>query len=153
MSLATHEYRLVVRTAGKTHSLDCRQAFRFGYMLLGAGKYKSAIQVFQTMTLLEESNFAAAIMLAYCKAGLKDYKASKDVLTKVFADDAEADPLHTAFVYLSVGMWGDAIGELAKTLKQRPDLPVVLLLLAMRFWPAEGGATQSHAGGWPLHEP
>jgi hypothetical protein len=28
--------------------------------------------------------------------------------------DAKADPLHTVLVYRSVGMWGDAIGELHK---------------------------------------
>ena len=131
MTPTTHEYHLNVRAAGKTYSLDFRQAFRFGYTLLRTRKFKDACHVFEAMTHSEAPGPLARIMLAYCKAGLKDYATSNALLCQVFADDekAKADQLHTAFVYLSVGMWADAIEELTKLARQCPDLPAICLLL------------------------
>ena len=131
MTPTTHEHHLNIRAAGKKYSLDFRQAFRFGYTLLRTRKFKDAASVFEAMTHLGGHDYLATIMLAYCKAGLKDYAASNALLCQVFADDekSKADQLHTAFVYLSVGMWTDAIEELTKLARQCPDLPAICLLL------------------------
>lgn len=131
MATATHEYRLNVRAAGKTYSFNFRQAFRFGHALLRTRRFKEASQVFEAMTHSGSRDPLAMIMLAYCKAGLQDYAASKALLCQVFADGnfAKADQLHTAFVYLSVGMCTDAVQELTALARECPDLPVLCLLL------------------------
>ena len=49
MTSATHEHHLNIRAAGKTYSLDFRQAFRFGYTLLRTRKFKDAAPVFEAM--------------------------------------------------------------------------------------------------------
>jgi tetratricopeptide (TPR) repeat protein len=136
MTPATHEYHLNVHAAGKTYSLDVRQAFRFGYTLLRTRKLKEAAQIFEAMTHAETPSRPATIMLAYCRAGLKDYAASSALLCQLFAGENErdkADRLHTAFVYMSVGMWADAIEELAALARQCPELPSVCLLLGDLF--------------------
>lgn len=72
-----------------------------------------------------------AIMLAYCRAGLRDYGGSSVLLYESFPDGEweKAERLHTAFVYLSVGMWADAVEELRNVARQCPDLPEICLLL------------------------
>jgi hypothetical protein len=136
MTSTIHEYHLNVRAGDKTHSLDFCQAFRFGYTLLRTRKLKEACQVFEAMTHAEASGRPATIMLAYCKAGLKDYAASSALLCQLFAEEndrGKADQLHTAFVYMSVGMWADAIEELAALAHECPELPSVCLLLGDLF--------------------
>lgn len=135
MTPTTHELHLNVNANGKIYSLDFRQAFRFGYSLLRTRKFKEACQVFEAMTHLDASDRLATIMLAYCKAGMKDYQTSNALLSKVFVEekDTRADQLHTGFVYLSVGMWNDAIEEFATIARQSPDLPVICLLLGDLF--------------------
>jgi hypothetical protein len=131
MTPTTHEYHLNVRAGDKTYSLDFRQAFRFGYTLLRTRKFKEAFQIFEAMTRSGDHASLLAILLAYCRAGLGDYGGSSTVLCEVFPDGEreKAIWLHTAFVYLSVGLWTDAAEELGKAARQRPDLPVICLLL------------------------
>jgi hypothetical protein len=131
MTTATHDYHLTVRAAGKTYSLDFRQAFFFAYSLARTRKFKEASPIFETLMRSDEDGLLATIMLAYCKAGLRDYAASSELLRAVFPEDAneKADQLHTAFVYVSVGMWADAVQELAAMAKECPDLPVICLLV------------------------
>jgi hypothetical protein len=135
MSPATHEYHLNVHAAGKNYSLDFRQAFRFGYTLLRTRKFKEAEQIFEAMSRAESPGRSATIMLAYCKAGLRDYATSNTLLCQVFAEEekAKADQLHTAFVYMSVGMWADATEELTALARQCHELPAVCLLLGDLF--------------------
>lgn len=131
MTTAAHEYRLKIRLADKSHNLDYRQAFFFGYSLTRKGKFEEATPVFESLARSEGGGPSATIMLAYCRAGLKDFVGSRETLDTVFPDDVKekADQLHTTFVYLSVGMWEDATKELAVAAKQCPDLAVICLLL------------------------
>jgi thioredoxin-like negative regulator of GroEL len=131
MTPATHEHHLNIRAAGKTYSLDFRQAFRFGYTLLRTRKFKDAASVFEAMMHLGDHDHLAAIMLAYCKAGLKDYAASNALLYETFGDGEKtrAEQLHATFVYLSLQMWPDAAEELTAMARECPDLPVICLLL------------------------
>jgi tetratricopeptide (TPR) repeat protein len=131
MASATHEHHLNIRAAGKTYSLDFRQAFRFGYTLLRTRKFKDAASVFEAMMHLGDHDHLAAIMLAYCKAGLKDYAASNALLCEAFGDGekTKAEQLHATFVYLSLQMWPDAAEELTAMAREYPDLPVICLLL------------------------
>ncbi|MEN6458531.1 MAG: hypothetical protein ABFC63_06330 [Thermoguttaceae bacterium] len=128
---ATDCHHLNIRAAGKTYRLDFRQAFSFGYTLLRTRKFKDAARVFESMANIGGSDPAVVTMLAYCKAGLREYQACSALLCNVFVDDARprAEQLHAAFVYLSVGMWTDAIDELTKMTRKCPDLPIVCLLL------------------------
>jgi hypothetical protein len=131
MASATHEHHLNIRAAGKTYNLDFRQAFRFGYTLLRTQKFKDAASVFEAMMHLGDHDHLAAIMLAYCKAGLRDYAASNALLCEAFGDGEKtrAEQLHATFVYLSLQMWPDAVQELAAMAEECPDLPVICLLL------------------------
>jgi predicted Zn-dependent protease len=131
MTPAIHEYHWNVRAAGKTYSLDFRQAFRFGYALAKARKFKAAARVFQALRHSEDAGSLATIMLAYCKAGLGDYGGSSALLCDVFPNDNKTrlDQLHTAFVYASMGMWEDASRELAELTRRCPRVPVICLLL------------------------
>jgi tetratricopeptide (TPR) repeat protein len=131
MASATHEHHLNIRAAGKTYSLDFLQAFRLGYTLLRTRKFKDATSVFEAMMHLGDHDHLAAIMLAYCKAGLKDYAASNALLCEAFGDGekAKADQLQATFVYLSLQMWPDAVQELTAMARECPDLPVICLLL------------------------
>ena len=131
MASATHEHHLSIRAAGKTYSLDFRQAFRFGYTLLRTRKFKDAASVFEAMMHMGDHDHLAAIMLAYCKAGLKDYAASNALLCEAFGDGekTKAEQLQATFVYLSLQMWPDAVQELTAMAKECPDLPVIYLLL------------------------
>jgi len=45
----------------------------------------------------------------------------------------KAVQLHTAFVYMSVGMWADAIEELGKLVNRCHNLPAICLLLGDVF--------------------
>ena len=131
MASATHEHHLNIRAAGKTYSHDFRQAFRFGYTLLRTRKFQDAASVFEAMIRLGDHDHLAAIMLAYCKAGLKDYAASNALLCEAFGDGekTKAEQLHATFVYLSLQMWPDAVQELTAMARECPDLPVICLLL------------------------
>jgi hypothetical protein len=134
MAHATNEYRLSVRAAGKTYSLDYRQAFRFGYTLLRTRKFHDAAGVFESMTHADATGRLAKTMLACCKAGLRDYLASSALLHEVSGgDDAAAERMHTAFVYTSVGMWADAAGELSQAAREQQDAPEICLLLGDVF--------------------
>jgi thioredoxin-like negative regulator of GroEL len=126
-----NEHRLTVRVEGKTYNVDFRQAFRVGYALARTGRYEDAVRLFEAMAHSGTPSRSVTIMLAFCKAGLKDYRGSKDLLSAEFPDNqkAEADQLHTAFVFLSVGMWADGIEELIEVARRHPDLPTVCLLL------------------------
>ncbi len=128
---ATREYRLNVHAAGKSYSLDFRQAFRFGYTLLKTAQFQEAARVFQALMPSGAEVPLLTIMLAYCRAGLKDYQRSRALLCEAFpaGQRDKAEQLHTAFVYLSVGMWADAVEELGKLARQSPDPPVISLLL------------------------
>ena len=131
MASATHEHHLNIRAAGKMYSLDFRQAFCFGYTLLRTRKFKDAASVFEAMIRLGDHDHLAAIMLAYCKAGLRDYAASNALLCEAFGDGEKtrAEQLHATFVYLSLQMWPDAVQELTALAEECPNLPVICLLL------------------------
>jgi thioredoxin-like negative regulator of GroEL len=131
MTTTTHEYRLKVHAAGKNYSLDLRQAFYFGYALARTRRFKEASAIFEALVQSDEGGPSVTIILAYCKVSLRDYTASRELLDTVFPEDAKdkADQLHTAFVYMSVGMWADAVQELAAMVQGCPDLPVVCLLV------------------------
>jgi thioredoxin-like negative regulator of GroEL len=131
MTTATHEFRLKVRADGKNYSLDFQQAFFFGYTLARTRRFKEAATIFEALMRADEGGSLATIMLAYCKAGLRDFAASSELLSAVFPEDAKekAEQLHTAFVFLSLQMWPDAVQELAPLAQECPDLPVVCLLV------------------------
>jgi hypothetical protein len=127
----TSEYRLNVRAGGKTYSLDFQNAFFFGYSLLRARKFNKAFQVFRSLGRAGRDVPALAVLLSYCRAGLRDYGGSSALLCRTFpgGQREKAEWLHTAFVYLGVGMWTDAAMELSKVVRRYPDLPVACLLL------------------------
>ncbi len=135
MATATNEYRLNIHAGGKNYSLDYQQAFRFGYGMARTRKFKEAAKVFESLAGTGDPGGLAAIMLAYCKAGLKDYKACNDQLCNVFPNNAaeKVEQLQAAFVYVSLGMWPDAAAELTAVARAYPDLPLACLVLGDAF--------------------
>jgi hypothetical protein len=135
MTPTTREYHLNIHAAGKTYCLDYQQSFRFGYTLVRTRKFKEAVQVFEAMRHSNVSSSSAAIVLAYCKACLREFKASNDLLDETFAENEKdkAEQLQTAFVYISVGMWTDALEELTKLVNRCHNLPEICLLLGDLF--------------------
>ena len=120
MSVASHtnepaianipEYRLNVHAAGKTYSLDFRQGFRFGYTLLKTAQFKEASRVFQptgALGLLRHAVSHACVLPSWSPGR----RVNKALLSAAFPEGGrdKAERLHTAFVYLSVGMWADAV--------------------------------------------
>jgi len=136
MASTKQEYHLNVHANGKSYRLDYPKAFQFGYSLLRTRKFQEAAKIFETMIRGEDPDRSAAVMLAYCKAGIRDYASSSAILCEVFADESErikADQCHTAFVYMSVGMWADAIEELTSVIRQSRNLSSICLLLGDLF--------------------
>ena len=72
-----NEHRLNVCVEGKTYNVDFQQAFRVGYALARTGRYVDAVRLFEALAHSESPNRAAKILLAFCKAGLKDFRADE----------------------------------------------------------------------------
>jgi len=141
------------RAAGKTHSLDLRQAFRFGYVLARTRKFKEAAPVFEMLMRSDDGRSLAMIMLAYCKAGLRDYAACSELLKAAFPDDAtgKADQLHAAFVYLSLRMYPTPLTSLSYW-PGMPGTAGALPIVGRSVGFTKGQSKAIRAGNWPLHD-
>jgi len=139
-----------VRLGDKTYSLSPQRAFFEGYCLLRAGQYEEAAMIFNAIPAAGVHPRRSAIMLARCKAGLREYETCLELLRSAFAGEPEqvADALHTAFIYDAMGMLTDAIRELAQVARVRPDLPTPCLLLGDLF--ARVGMQGNAARSWKV---
>ena len=91
MTTAMREYRLNVRAAGKAYSLDFRQAFYFGYVQVRTGKFREASPIFEALMRSGAGGSLATIMLAYCKAALKDYAADSELLKSLSKETSKQE--------------------------------------------------------------
>jgi hypothetical protein len=135
VSLATDTKQVHLQIGPKTYSLSLSKAFSVAHEFMCRKNYTAASQVCEALVQSGSLGPRATIMLACCKAGLKDYFSCNELLRSLFAaqDTPVAEGLHTAFVYGRLGMRSDAIRELAKVADDRPDLPTVCLLLGDLF--------------------
>jgi tetratricopeptide (TPR) repeat protein len=134
-SLTDDKMQIRVRFGHKTYCLSLSKAFTFAHELACRKKYHDAARVCEALVQSEHVGARASIMLAFCKARMKDYSSCSELLRKLFGEDnaAVAEALHTAFVYINLGLLSDAIRELATVADGRPDLPSACLLLGDLF--------------------
>lgn len=133
--LARDKNRVHVRVGAKTYKLSLPRAFLVAHEFMRSKHYEAASRVCEALVQSGALGPRAAILLARCRAGLKDYSACNELLRTALAaaDIPTADALHTAFVYANLGMRSEAIRELARVAHDRPDLPTVCLLLGDVF--------------------
>jgi len=133
-----------------THHLSLKRAYALAHSLLKSKEYAAAIKILEAISL--SGNYASrmALMLARCKAGMKDYQACNTLLHEVFPENGTAniDRLQAAFVFDGVGMRWDAARELVQVVNERPDLPSLCLILGDLL--ASLGNTRKAAKCWQL---
>ena len=101
--------------AGKHIPDELREkALALAHFLMTTKRYKAALQICQGVASMDVQDPQAAILLACCEAGLKDYGACQRTLHAVFSGDKEAlaEHLQAAFVYHNLGMNRDSAREL-----------------------------------------
>lgn len=126
------ENRVRIRLCGRTYQLGLQQAILFAFHLLRRKQCATAARVCQAALKLRGDSRQAAIMLARCQAGLKNYAACNQLLRGTFSRDGSsvAEQLHAAFIFCSLGMSREAARELTSAADKHPELPVIRLILA-----------------------
>jgi len=133
---AEHPVRtLALRSGQHTYHVSLEKALALAHSLLQAKRYETAMRICEKVTGVDAHNPQAAILLACCEAGMKDYSACQKTLQTVFSGDNEtlAEHLQAAFVYHNLGMDRDATRELMALTNEQPDMPMAWLLLGDRF--------------------
>jgi tetratricopeptide (TPR) repeat protein len=127
----TKEKRIRMVVGSKTREVSLDGALSYAYWLIKAGHYGPAATICAPVIQFASHAARAAILLARCEAGLRNYAASDRILHSRFAtqDAPLAEELQAAFVYDSLGLHRDAVHELAAVAQAHPDLPTVCLLL------------------------
>jgi hypothetical protein len=132
---ATQESRIRLLVGERSYLLDPQRAFVFAHTLILKKEYDKAATVLQAVVASKVEHPRPAILLAYCKAALKDYAASHDLLELSFPEEKQlvADRLHDAFTYHGLGVKTDTLQELIKLSNDYKDLPTVCLILGDIF--------------------
>jgi hypothetical protein len=127
--------RLKLRIGPNTYRLGRENAISLAHALLRAKKYDLAARICEVVLHWDVDAPQPAILLACCKAGLRDYAACTRILQAVFAGDKEhlAEHFRAALVYHNLGMPPDAEIELIAVADEVPDLPVLWLLLGDEY--------------------
>lgn len=141
------EFVLLNGKAGRR--LSAAQAFASGYRLLRRGRREDADLVLQMLSLKQPADPDVLILLARCRAAVKDRFGCAAVLRSVCGPQHRlaAEQIHAAFVFDALDVFPrEAIGHLKKAVRSRSDCPVLCLLLgdmcsdqgrtaeAMRYW-------------------
>lgn len=134
-----HSDRIKVRLGSTERVLSEDQLFVFGHVLLNGGHGKEALHVFKILSEHRPKDRRVKVMLARAEASVEHFDLCHSILESIFADhdDATIDELHSAFVYHRLGMIHEAVKELAKAIKEHPDMPTACLCLGDEF-AAEG---------------
>jgi predicted Zn-dependent protease len=138
---AAGEFRL--RSAQGERKLSAPESFAVGLSLVQSRSYTAAARVFAALARRQPGNPQFLMMLARCRAGLRDFERCNDILKSLFGDgDCEAVAmLQAAFVFETLGMSDDATGELQKLklAENHPQMPLLRLLLG-DFYARKGNA-------------
>jgi len=123
--------KLILRFGEKRRNISPDHALALAHSLLRAKKYDCAAKICEVVTRCECEDPRAAILLACCRAGLKEYAVCNQILREVFSGDKAplAERLQAAFVYDNLGMERDAARELTAIVDEDPNRPMVWLLL------------------------
>jgi tetratricopeptide (TPR) repeat protein len=120
-----------LQSGDKKLLITAEQAYTMAHNLLRSRRYEAAAELLEAVASTGEANPRVNILLACCKAGMKDYMGCNELLHKVLDADNEkaAESLQAAFIFDRVGMKKDAIRELLQVADDHPELPTVCLLL------------------------
>jgi len=131
----TEDGRVHVLAGKRRYDLSLDQALSYAYWLIKDAQYQAAAAICEPASRFGIHAQRAAIFLAQCAAGRKDYAACSEVLRSAFTgrDEPIAEDLQAAFVYHNLGMHQDAIRGLAALAKDHPELPTLYLLLGDWF--------------------
>jgi predicted Zn-dependent protease len=124
-------HELLFHSGPNTYQVTPEKALALAHALLKAKRHKAALRVCERVANLDPKNPQAAILLACCEAGLKDYAACDKILHGVFSGNNEflVEHLRAALVYHNLGMESDSTRELIALTDEDPDLPMVWLIL------------------------
>jgi tetratricopeptide (TPR) repeat protein len=130
-----NERALILQGGGRNYRVSLEKALALAHNLIKAKRYQAALQICQKVIGLNAQNVQAAVLLACCEAGLKDYEACQKTLQAVFSGDKTslAEHLQAAFVYHNLGMESDSVQELIALTDEVPDSAMVWLLLGDRL--------------------
>lgn len=120
-----------VKFNGRKQQLTYQQLFDAGYRLLLAKNYHDSSNVFALLSQVQDRGPRAHLLLAFCQAQLRDYKACSQTLNHAFEGDSSSleTKLHGAFVFWACGLLVDARTEWESVIQECPHLPTLSLLL------------------------
>lgn len=123
--------KFIFRIDEKTYEWTYQQSFAHGHAMVKEKRYESADMIFQKLAEVPDRGPRAHIMLAICKAGLSDYKASRAVLDSSFQNEKAilAAALQGAIVDARMGFKDDAMQELVQLVNEHKELPTLCLWL------------------------
>ena len=147
-NLTSAKYKFDV--SGKSLTLDFPHAFALGDMLLQAGQLEAARSVFEALSAVNDRGPRARIMLARCQAGLSNFTGCSATLQAAFEGEKEpiAENLHSAFVFIALGLRDDAIQGLGTLAMRFENYPTICLLLGDLF--AKQGDRKKARDCWNL---
>jgi hypothetical protein len=124
-----------LRIGPNTYSLGRANALSLAHSLVKDKKYDAAGRICEAILGWDAHAPQPAILLACCKAGLRDYAACNRILEAVFAGDKKhlVEHLQAALVYQNLGMTPDAVTELVAVADDFPGLPIICLLLGDEY--------------------
>jgi predicted Zn-dependent protease len=130
-----NSHRLKVQIGSNTYYAGPEDAIVFAHALLAAKKYHHAARICEVLLGWDSHDSSAAILLACCKAGLRDYAACYQLLKDVFEKNnlQLAEHLQAALVYQELGTKPDAVSELTAATNDSPDMPILWLLLGDEY--------------------
>jgi hypothetical protein len=144
------ESRIRLRIGERSYLLDPQRAFVFAHNMILKKEYDNAATVLKAVVASKAEHPRPAILLAYCKAALKDYAASHDLLELSFPEDKRpvADRLHDAFAYHGLGVRTETLQELTSLANEYKEMPTVCLILGDIY--AEARKLRQAALCWKL---
>jgi tetratricopeptide (TPR) repeat protein len=127
--------RLKVQIGSSQYDVGRENAVVVAHALLAAKKYHYAARICEVLLGWDSHDSCAAILLACCKAGLRDYAACNQLFKDVFEKSnlQLAEHLQAALVYQELGTRLDAVSELTAATNDAPDMAILWLLLGDEY--------------------
>jgi predicted Zn-dependent protease len=127
--------RLKFEIGSKAHQVSPEDAIVLAHALIAAKKYDRAGQICEVLLGQDSLDSCAAIFLACCKAGLRDFAACSQLVKNVLGEEnlQLAEHLHAALVFHELGPTPDAVSELTAATNDAPDMPILWLLLGDEY--------------------
>jgi predicted Zn-dependent protease len=130
-SLTDNKNYVRLQTGARSIDLSLSKAYALAHSMLKSKEYKAAAKILEAVLFDENNNAITAVMLACCKAGMRNFAECNALLHKVFSRENEStvDRLQAAIVYSTLGISIDAPQELDQIVEKHQDLPSLCLLI------------------------